>query len=240
MSNQTGFSTDCSNCGQTFPSINQYRRHLSCFDLPSYDTVTVTITPTPSVVCRPPKRGYWPTVILSDNTMMTVTVSDDANSTDKEDFVIPQEYLTAVSQYFENAFQGSFREAAEKKLHFLTELRDADGEDYVYQPEADAKQHELLEIYIFADVYDIPQLRRDILDAFILYQEESPSMCHQVTVEKAYASLPDGSPMLSFLVHAHALWTGNQLWKRDREQWVQHVSKEFLIDVMIKKLRTRK
>lgn len=46
--------------------------------------------------------------------MVTVTVGQDFN--DELEFVLSQGYLTIVSEYFELAFQGSFREAKEKTL----------------------------------------------------------------------------------------------------------------------------
>jgi hypothetical protein len=46
--------------------------------------------------------------------MVTISVGQDFD--DAQEFSVPQMYLPSVSQYFKNAFKGSFRKVAEKKL----------------------------------------------------------------------------------------------------------------------------
>lgn len=47
--------------------------------------------------------------------MVTVTVGNDFGD-EKQELVLPREYLTTVSEFFENRFKSAFREDNEKSL----------------------------------------------------------------------------------------------------------------------------
>jgi hypothetical protein len=71
---------------------------------------------------------------------------------------------------------------------------------------------ELLELYIFADTYDVPQLRRDILRTYIgtsaNYNFAIPVYRHVV---RAFKALPPTSPMIRFIIDlCEYSWTGDQ------------------------------
>jgi hypothetical protein len=72
-----------------------------------------------------------------------------------------------------------------------------------------AARASLINLYIFAYVYDVPQLRRDALEAYM----ESCTVTKVVPKAKeiitAYGSLPCNSPMIGFIRDAYAfLWSG--------------------------------
>lgn len=158
--------------------------------------------------------------------MVTITVGKDFG--DGLEFVLPQEYLTTVSEFFENSFKGSFLEAKEKKLtlsdvkpvtfrifvEWLNGRKLLNSEGVEYNGESDGKLEikrfdELMLLYIFADQYDVPQLRRDVLETFVVYQDDCPTMVDPYLVRLAYDRLPSSSPMLSFLVDAFVFsWAG--------------------------------
>lgn len=49
-----------------------------------------------------------------DSTAVTIIVGKDLG--EEQEYSLPREYLTTVSQFFEKSFVGSFREANEKTL----------------------------------------------------------------------------------------------------------------------------
>jgi hypothetical protein len=51
---------------------------------------------------------------LMDSTAVTIIVGKDLG--EEQEYSLPREYLTTVSQFFEKSFVGSFREANEKTL----------------------------------------------------------------------------------------------------------------------------
>ncbi|KAE9990553.1 hypothetical protein EG327_001279 [Venturia inaequalis] len=174
--------------------------------------------------CTPCKRGYRK--LLTDNTMVTITVGKDLN--DELEFVLPQQYLITVSEFFENSFAGSFLEAKEKRLtlsdvkpttfrifvEWLNGRKLLNSEGMEYDGDRDGKVksprfEELVLLYIFADQYDVPQFRRDVLETFATYQRHYPMMIHGVWLRLCYDRLPSTSPMLRFLVDSHVYsWTG--------------------------------
>ncbi|RDI82391.1 hypothetical protein Vi05172_g7703 [Venturia inaequalis] len=169
--------------------------------------------------CTPCKHGHRPTKPLTDLTMVTISIGEDFGK--KQDYILPMEYLTSVSPYFENAFKGSFREAVEKKISLANvevetfgiyvewlnshKIVDESGEDFVGESETRVSQHPvLLKLYLFADEYDHPQLRRDVLEVFIRHTNKYTKCVKVKTISKAYDRLPSNSPLLRFLVDHYA------------------------------------
>jgi hypothetical protein len=78
-------------------------------------------------------------------------------------------------------------------------LLNGEGEEYdgAQDGEADEPRFtELMQLYIFSDQFDVPQLRRDVMDTFMKYQEDYTSMYTISSVGLAYDRLPTSSPML--------------------------------------------
>ena len=76
-----------------------------------------------------------------------------------------------------------------------------------------AMRSELLSTYIFADIYDVPQLRRDTLEAFqSLCSAREHTQGAASLIERAYKDLPRTSPMIRFLVDIFAFaWDASGL-----------------------------
>jgi hypothetical protein len=158
--------------------------------------------------------------------MVTITVGIDFD--DDQSFVLPREYLTDVSEFFENIFKGTFHEVNEKTLTlsdvepvtfqiFIEWLHrrkflNGEGEEYdgARDGEADESRFtELMNLYIFSDQFDVPQLRRDVLDTFNNYQNNCPVLYGTTAVTDAYNQLPQRSPMLRLLVDSYIdSWMG--------------------------------
>ncbi|KAH6843803.1 hypothetical protein B0T12DRAFT_421148 [Alternaria alternata] len=70
-----------------------------------------------------------------------------------------------------------------------------------------------LRLYVFADKYDIPQFRDDIMTALISHSRtwEWISSPHQDLIEFAYANLPQSSKFIRFLVLSTAIWHADPL-----------------------------
>lgn len=151
--------------------------------------------------------------------MVTISIGEDFG--EKQDYILPMEYLTSVSPYFENAFKGSFREAVEKKISLANvevetfgiyvewlngrEIVDSNGKAFVGASAThDSQQAVLLKLYLFADEYDHPQLRRDVLQVFIRHTNKYTHCVEFETISKAYDRLPSNSPLLRFLVDHYA------------------------------------
>ncbi|KAE9969166.1 hypothetical protein BLS_005464 [Venturia inaequalis] len=169
--------------------------------------------------CTPCKHGHRPTKPLTDLTMVTISIGEDFG--EKQDYILPMEYLTSVSPYFENAFKGSFREAVEKKISLANvevetfgiyvewlnshKIVDENGEAFAGENAIEISRHAvLLKLYLFADEYDHPQLRRDVLEVFIRHTNKYTHCVGVETTSKAYDRLPANSPLLRFLVDHYA------------------------------------
>lgn len=162
--------------------------------------------------------------------MVIITVGQ---GNEAKDFIVAREYLISVSDYFVNAFNRSFREAADKKISladvdsttfgiFIEWLHsrvlvDKNGEKYDAEKDGEKEEEnnvlkfmQLLDLYIFGDEYDVSQFRRDVIDIFIKYQVKSPSLPPCSTIQQAYERLPASSPLLQFLVDCWTFYYGGQ------------------------------
>lgn len=155
---------------------------------------------------------------LSGSTVVRITVGKDLDG--EEDFIIPREYRTTVSEFFDNAFSGHFCEAREKHLNlddvnsdkfrfFLEwlygrEVLNSDGEEFDGRDSGSKRFNEIVDLHIFSDKFDVPQLRRDTMDTFRIYQKHYPEMCDKTTIRTAYKNLPPNAPMLRFIIDAWA------------------------------------
>lgn len=166
---------------------------------------------------------------LVDKTLVSITVGKDIG--EEETFSLHREYLVTVSKYFKNMFKGSFREKKDKNVSlddvdpmvfkiFIEWLHgrkvlDIEGNEYkgdIYDCDCDVEEDSfgrLIHLYIFSDQYDIPQLRRDALDAFINFSYACPHLCPPNLIGHVYENLPSKSPMLRFLVDEYVcFWSG--------------------------------
>jgi hypothetical protein len=84
--------------------------------------------------------------------------------------------------------------------------------------------------YAFGDKFDIPQLRRDAIDAMSMTVYDTRLTPSIKVVLEAYKVLPESSPMLKLLVHAYAETGGRSHYENAKES---DVPKEFFADLAI-------
>ncbi|TLD22635.1 putative btb poz domain containing protein [Venturia nashicola] len=167
---------------------------------------------------------------------------------EEQAFILPMDYLTSVSPYFENAFKGAFREAVEKKIKlpnvkiktfsiyvewlYSRHIVDKDGEAFVTENATYTPRHStLLNLYLFADEYDHPQLRRDVLQVFVKHSNQYENCVPIETVIKAYNRLPSTSPLLRFLVDHYA-----HEWNASSNKIEPPFPAQFLFSLSVKSL----
>jgi hypothetical protein len=134
---------------------------------------------------------------------------------DTLEFVVHKSHLMAVSPYFSNALDGRFSDAESKSLSL-----DDDTDPDVFQTflewlysrrllaangAEDCYSHsygELIELYIFADRYDIPKLRDDIMS--LVWKRFRGERCpiNETLVGRAFEMLSPKSTMSRFLLDA--------------------------------------
>ncbi|KAF2431846.1 hypothetical protein EJ08DRAFT_732932 [Tothia fuscella] len=194
--------------------------------------------------------------------MTIMSVQAKKKNSKETTYHILREHIISVSEYFENAFMGSFRQAGEKKwktkdvnpkifgvfIEWLMgrRLTDPDGVEYIYKKEmrADKIQEiftEILDIYVFADEYNVPQLQRDAMNAFNKFQWDAPTMCSTSAVGHASSRLLNNSPLLRFLIDAYAFSCSD--WKANSDaaseatniEWLELVPAEFFLAVLNRK-----
>ncbi|KAE9969167.1 hypothetical protein BLS_005465 [Venturia inaequalis] len=204
--------------------------------------------------CKPPKKGHRLFNPLTDQTIVTITVGQ---GNEAKAFLVAREHLISASDYFANAFNGIFREAADKKISLADvesktfgifiqwlqgrTLLDGNGKEYdavkdkAMDPDSGKKIIELLNMYVFGDEYDVPQFRRDVIDTFIDYQEKYPSLPGCDTISQAYERLPASSPMLQFLVDS---WAFSPIGEGITNSGHETLPRRFLVDTMLRLLIT--
>lgn len=153
---------------------------------------------------------------------------------------IPEEWLTSVSHYFAEAFSTGFEQPKDRVItlkdiqtktltmfvNWLNSgLLDRPNGEFFYidsTSSTGARTHdedmdilamdeELLDIYIFADMYDVPQLRRDALSTMIDLQTSPHSGLSTAScISRAYKALPHDSPIIRYFVDSYAFsWDGD-------------------------------
>lgn len=143
----------------------------------------------------------------------------------QEIFRIDRAYLTEVSSVFEGTLKaeshnmpGQFEEPqAEMKVYDFSPATFKIFRDWLLGRRLPARfrnvevnlievsddttpQTELLNMYIFATEYDVPQLRRDALEAYMAWCTKTHTAPCAEEIVAAYASLPWESPMIKFMV----------------------------------------
>lgn len=166
--------------------------------------------------CAPAKRGYRAIGPLLDSTAITLHVGKASGTV--KDFIVMKQHLVSVSPYFEGILNtesasdststndlelddvapgifGIFFEWLLSRMHLnrnCEELSSTDGFT------------DILLTYVFAQKYDVPQLRRDAIDAFGRMKGMSNSLPCLGDIKTAYTELPDTSPMLRLIVDMYA------------------------------------
>lgn len=206
------YDTTMTNQYQTITILDPYRA-FSFEELRLVDYVRAK----KFVVCKPAKRGYRPNDPLVDGMPITLHVRKLPDTGHK--FMVMRQYLVSVSPHFErtlNATSGAkpdiitledvapvifgiFHEwLLSRKLlnRNCKEFSCTDG------------YADILHTYIFAHKYDVPQLRRDAIDAFGRMKTMRRYLPSLDVISTAYGELPETSPMLSLILDMYATTWG--------------------------------
>lgn len=96
----------------------------------------------------------------------------------------------------------------------------------------------LVQLYLFAFVYDVPQLRRDALDAYMRHLGLHGILPTAAELLVAYETLLPDSPMIKFMVNFYAtMWDGVVL-EKDEETWME-LPADFYMDLAIAGVKMR-
>lgn len=157
-------------------------------------------------------------------------------------YVLHKDLLCFYSDYFRAAFDGSFKEAAERKL------RIPDVEENVFErvqlwlytrnlqlPTQDPKIFEVLvNLWIFGDQHQIPLLQNQVMDKFLAECEAADNIASYL-IGTVYAKTVSGSPLRKAFIEVVA-WTmeiesdsGTFIGTGQHECW----PKESLIDLVL-------
>ncbi|KAF2809743.1 uncharacterized protein BDZ99DRAFT_571505 [Mytilinidion resinicola] len=145
----------------------------------------------------------------------TITVSPK-----KKAYTIRLDLLVHYSEYFRAAFTGSFKEAEEKKIH-LSDVEESTFDyfmDWLYYTKITTSQEHkdpkddphpyyiFVELYILGDKYQIPNLRKYVIDhnfQYFLRVDDVLPVPHIIT--QAYESLPETSPLRRFFSDLYSI-----------------------------------
>ena len=93
-----------------------------------------------------------------------------------------------------------------------------DGEEH----ESFLNSHEITELHVFADRYDIPDLQRYTIDMMFTYFRDGGKIPTAKTIKMAFESLPDTSLLRKLLVHRYCESTAN-VTPEDELLWTHEI-----------------
>ncbi|KAJ9666152.1 hypothetical protein H2201_003831 [Coniosporium apollinis] len=142
----------------------------------------------------------------------TEVVTVRVEGTEKS-FLVDKALLCFYSVYFRNTCMGAFSEADERATRvegtslitfrrFMKWLYTRKIIVYANPKEdrLDLAQRSLLNLYIFADRYDVRHLRNNVMRAWVSLRVQRPGRCSYEVVVKAFGNLPTNSAFCRFLV----------------------------------------
>ena len=129
---------------------------------------------------------------------------DEEHASDPEDYN-PEEELDELRMEAHIASLSPAHSCYEEKLRPSLSPQDFDA-FYRLQPEA-----ELVDLYIFAEEYDVPSLRNNLMSQLSGSTPDERPLPSFAVVIKAYDNLPSESPLCQYLVETYAA-----LYKADR------------------------
>ena len=138
----------------------------------------------------------------------------------KDEIVVHRDILCGVSSFFEAAFASHFKESSEKTMTLPTECSET-VEDFIrwlyaekYEPLPDEKKakgeqvplRRTIELSVFADKYDIPDLQRCIIRFLLGCVDDGTPAPLMVDAEWAYQNTCRGSGIRRLLADWYALF----------------------------------
>ncbi|KAH0361366.1 hypothetical protein KCU65_g8749, partial [Aureobasidium melanogenum] len=136
--------------------------------------------------------------------------------------------LARLSPYFKALLEGGFSESTKKSLPFDSygdELQEFEKwvSTGVVSSEGKWPACDKVFLYVFADYYDIPALRLDIMTSMV----ESRHRVSSVLIAIALEYLPPSSPMYKYLVENYV----QHVYRPYRDPYHEDFTKEFLYDI---------
>jgi hypothetical protein len=165
-------------------------------------------------------------------------------------FSVPASWVSTVSSRFEDAFRDMMREGDDGEM----ELSDVDiltfevfdrwlsgcilihesGRSYA-DVASDGNQgttlayKTLLDVYIFSVKYNIPQLRRDVVNAFMQVIPKAGGVPDVDIVSRAYEVLAEDDPLIKLLVNAYVR---HFIFQTSKMELIKRFPKQFLVEVL--------
>ncbi|OCL01342.1 hypothetical protein AOQ84DRAFT_329091 [Glonium stellatum] len=197
-----------------------------------------------------PLKQCRPRLSAAAHTIFTIEVGPE-----KKPYLLHQDLLTHCSGYFRAALTGPFKEAEERKLHledvtvetfnafvdwlYLGKLPGQKKllyvEDALSDSDEEGEEHEnflnslaITRMHVFADRYDIPEIRRITIDMLSVYCERKARFPGVQTFKTAFQSLPDTSLFRKLLVDNYCNSGGPDIKPEDQ----QILPQEFLFAVL--------
>ncbi len=175
----------------------------------------------------------------------------------KQVFPLHKEILCAVSSYFRSALEGSFVEGLTQKIELpeddvtvfkyfrvwlyssiiqdslpsASQAEDESESESESKPDTDIGWKILLDLYIFADMRDIPLLQNATMDA-IIWKSDLASTFISDLIHYVYDRTAAKSPLRKLLVDLWVSWS-NPTWFD--EKYYGLYSKRFLFDAALAK-----
>ncbi len=153
---------------------------------------------------------------------------------DSRSYLVHKSLLCYHSPYFASALKGYFKEADDDATTLKTvstKVVDVFAAWLYTQqlPESDVEDGIVLLLYIFADRYNVPKLRKQTMDGlFSEYGPDTDELPGFWSITKAFDHLPHTSPVCRFLVDVYARkWDG--LWSEDDDASGE-LPREFLVE----------
>lgn len=161
---------------------------------------------------------------------------------EEKKYVIHKDLLCYYSDFFRGAFNGSFKEAEEKKLPlpddhpyffdifnsflYTNQLRDSEG-----TKDIDLEWEDLIRLWVFGDEYLAPAFQNSVMDAMwakSLQDDELPDLSN---LKYIYEHTMPGSPLRRILTDWTAYWSRleHDLLPQNLIEW----PKEALIDLIL-------
>ncbi|KAF3039153.1 hypothetical protein E8E12_004159 [Didymella heteroderae] len=170
-----------------------------------------------------------------DTSMATIFVTADSSEPTCR-YLAHENLVVHYSPFFKEALQGNFAEA-ESKTVTLTDVDPTDVEDFIswiyHQrfPERETDGLEtvnqwsgtdgqstnqttrMISLYIFCDKYDVPDLKRILIDELFNHMKHRHTLLPRVgSTRDAFERLPHNDPLCHFLVDVHSKFAYSTVW----------------------------
>jgi len=127
-----------------------------------------------------------------------VPITEDPDSEDSDDSV-RETSPGPVSSKISGHDTASTPKPVETPVASVTGKDDYTGDDATSWP-----YHVLIQLYVFADYFQVRELKADVLDALVQATEKSSAAHDLMSIRYIYHSTPENSPLRKYVVHRAA------------------------------------